>query len=29
LHAARVIGACRAIVVDYPVRLELPTRHTG
>jgi mannose-6-phosphate isomerase-like protein (cupin superfamily) len=28
-HAARVIGACRAIVVDYPLRLELPTPHRG
>lgn len=26
-HSARVRGACRAMVVDYPVRAELPTRH--
>jgi mannose-6-phosphate isomerase-like protein (cupin superfamily) len=27
-HSARVLGACRAVVVDHPVRLELPTQHT-
>lgn len=24
LHSARVTGACRVIVTDYPLRLELP-----
>jgi mannose-6-phosphate isomerase-like protein (cupin superfamily) len=23
-HAAKPIGTCRAIIVDYPIRLELP-----
>jgi mannose-6-phosphate isomerase-like protein (cupin superfamily) len=23
-HAARVVGACRAIVTDFPLRTELP-----
>ena len=26
-HAARARGACRAVVVDHPVRAELPTSH--
>jgi mannose-6-phosphate isomerase-like protein (cupin superfamily) len=26
-HSARVLGACRAIVVDHPTRPELPTKH--
>jgi mannose-6-phosphate isomerase-like protein (cupin superfamily) len=26
-HSARILGGCRAIVVDHPVRDELPTRH--
>ncbi len=27
-HSVRVIGRCRAVIVDYPLRLDLPTgRH--
>jgi mannose-6-phosphate isomerase-like protein (cupin superfamily) len=26
-HAARVLGACEAVVVDHPTRLELPSPH--
>ena len=27
-HSARVLGACRAVGVDHPVRLELPTQRS-
>jgi mannose-6-phosphate isomerase-like protein (cupin superfamily) len=27
--SARVLGACRAVVVDHPLRPELPTRHSA
>ena len=23
-HAVKVLGSCRAIIVDYPIRLDLP-----
>jgi len=26
-HSARVLGPCRAVVADYPLRLELPAAH--
>ena len=28
-HSARVLGACRAVVVDHPVRTELPAQHSA